>query len=82
MASENGNYVTRAELRAHLDPMKSDISDIAEDVRFVRDAYIAERAVEKSSKDRGARRIGLTSLAIAAAGSLYWVQDAIAKVFH
>ena len=76
------NFVTRAELRATVEPMHNDITSIKKDVRFVRDALIAERAVEASTKDKGARRIGLTSLAIAGAGALYWVQDAIAKVVH
>ena len=82
MGPENGNLVTRAELKATVAPIHEDIADIKKDVRFVRDAYIAERAVESESKDKGARRMSLTSLVIAGLGSLYWAQDAIAKVFH
>lgn len=34
----NGGYVTRAELRAHLDPMKEDIHEIRGDVGEIRTA--------------------------------------------
>lgn len=64
MEPENGNYVTRAELQAHIRPMKEDISDIAKDVRFVRDAFIADKAVKQVSKDWGARKLALASLLV------------------
>jgi hypothetical protein len=35
---ENGGYVTRAELAAHLNPMRDDISEIREDVHEIRTA--------------------------------------------
>lgn len=33
---DNGDKVTRAELQAHLDPMKEDISEIRKDVEGIR----------------------------------------------
>jgi len=46
-STENGNYVTRAELSAHLTPMRSDISEIKGDVKtlLARDAGV--QAVSK-----------------------------------
>ena len=62
--SENGTYVTRAELKAHLDPMRQDISEIHADVKTLLLAHAGEVAVEAKVKDQGARRLSLAMLAL------------------
>lgn len=59
--SEN-EYVSRAELTAHLDPMKEDIAEIKGDVKSVLLVQAGTRAVEMKMKDHGARKIALGSL--------------------
>lgn len=55
-------YVTRAELTAHLDPMKEDIAEIKSDVKSVLLVQAGTRAVEMKMKDHGARKIAYGSI--------------------
>lgn len=61
MPSEN-DFVTRAELKAHIDPMKDDIHEIHTDVKTLLLAHAGEVAVEARVKDTGARRMALAML--------------------
>lgn len=64
MSPENGNYVTRAELKAHLDPMKSDISEIHADVKTLLLAQAGDTAIEAKARDGGARKLALSGLIV------------------
>lgn len=77
---ENGNHVTRAELKAHLDPMRADIREIKEIVTGLRDKEVGDAAVAVSAKDNGARRVALVAVAASFLSALWWVPEAIAKV--
>ena len=78
MSPENGNYVTRAELKAHLDPMKSDIHEIHGDVKTLLLAHAGDVALEAKVKDGFARKssLGMLVLYVISAGT------AIANYFH
>lgn len=43
--TENANYVTRAELKAHLDPMREDIKAVGVDVKVLLLRSASTRAV-------------------------------------
>lgn len=47
MSTENGNYVTRAEMQAHLAPMRDDISEIKGDVKSLLASNAGSRAVTR-----------------------------------
>ena len=48
--NENGSYVTRAELKAHLDPMKEDIGEIKEGVQTLLLERAGHQALAKSKR--------------------------------
>lgn len=54
---ENGSYVTRAELSAHLTPMREDITEIKKDVKTMLTAQAGWRGAAD------ARRFGTTVVA-------------------
>lgn len=43
--TENGNYVTRAELKATVEPMRSDLTEVKADVKTLLAAQAGSRAV-------------------------------------
>lgn len=64
MSPENGNYVTRAELQAHIVPMKEDIAEIHTDVKALLLAQAGDTAVEAKARDGGARKLALGGLLV------------------
>lgn len=43
--ARNGNFVTRAELAAHLNPLREDVTEIREDVKALLASQAASRAL-------------------------------------
>lgn len=80
--NDNGSLVSRAELKAHLDPMRSDINEIKQDVKTLIIAQVGAQAINTAQKDMGARRLGWGALIASAIGGLWWIQDAVAKIIH
>lgn len=80
--NDNGSLVSRAELKAHLDPMRSDINEIKQDVKTLIIAQVGAQAINTAQKDMGARRLGWGALVASGIGGLWWIQDAVAKLAH
>lgn len=80
--TDNGSYVTRAELAAHLGPMREDVQEIRDDVKSLLASQARTDAKAEVSRDSGARRLGWGGLVMGCIGGLWWVQDAIAKLTH
>lgn len=59
--SENGTYVTRAELKATVEPMREDISEIKTDVKTLLTARAGQAAL-----NRFAARVGTAAVALSA----------------
>ena len=80
--SENGSLVSRAEMKAHLDPMREDIREIKQDVKTLIIAQVGAQAIQSAKKDKGARKIAWGGLIVAGLSALTWAQPAVAKLFH
>lgn len=70
--TENGNYVTRAELKAHLDPMKNDIAEIKGDVKTLVVAQAKEAAVSIWQRRLSTRALSWGALIVGALSPLAW----------
>ena len=72
VAQAMGNYVTRAELKAHLDPITGDVHEIKGDVKklLMRDA--GESAVAKRSRFISTRLLSWGALLVGALSPVAW----------
>lgn len=66
MNGENGSYVTRAEMRANLDPIKADIKEIKDDVKSLLREGAARDAVDHVAEFTISRRVSLYAVLAAA----------------
>lgn len=66
----NGSYVTRAELAAHIQPMRDDIKEIGDDVKKLLREQGALDAKAEASKDISARVWGRLAFAAAVIGDI------------
>lgn len=67
---ENGTYATRAELNAHLTPMKSDIAEIKADVKSLLLARAGSSAVADRRRFFSDRVLATGALIVALGSSL------------
>lgn len=72
MEPVNGSYVTRAELKAHLDPMKSDITEIKGDVKTLVLAQAGQKAVSTLRMRFSTRALSWAALIVGALSPLAW----------
>lgn len=85
MSPENGSFVTHREFGR----LEGKVDDIGTDVKLLLAAYNRDeganeerRDLLEATRDRGARKLAWSGVTMGVVGSLWWVQDAIAKLTH
>lgn len=73
MSESNGSVVSRAELKAHLDPMRSDITEIKGDVKALLLANAVDRAASTRRRRFSDRTLAYVGIFVAALAPLAWL---------
>jgi hypothetical protein len=69
MSTTNGSYVSRAELAAHLGPMKSDIREIRDDIK----TFVSSSQNSSWLGDRGRALVNAVVPAVISGGAVYLI---------
>jgi hypothetical protein len=81
--STNGNYVTRAELKANLDPMRNDITEIKGDVKTLLAREAGATAVRHFKERSNGVHIARGTLYLSVLSLLGWVTKGFSHIpFH
>ena len=75
MPETNGNYVSRAELSAHLEPMKADIHEIKETVQYLRSDHDTVQGAAGANRRASDRRLTLYAVGAAIVSAAAWIPD-------
>lgn len=70
--NENGSYVTRAELSAHLTPIRQDIGEIKDGVQALLLDQAGREAIRKSKRKVSDRVLAYTAIIGALVAPLAW----------